>query len=391
MLPKSQINNIKLRNEAFGVERRRNMSKIILEHAPNFPLGVTYKDIDDAFIKWVENDLGISYDGKKLPTFRLFANQRLNEYSQTWKYLDDLGNILMNFKTITRENNPKKGSNQGEFYNIPGNRDYPMFMVPVLQENGLQAYDMYSMKQPFSIDMDYSVTIVTNKYELINEMNELVNYHFKSINCYIAPNNHFMPMTLENISDESEYSIDDIKYYSQTYQIKIKAYIIREEDFKVTHLPSRMIMRMLGENNKRKPKIQIEEQDYIADECCLRTEEDPYYNKKLTLKINFPTCTNKAEFEIDTDMIVRQIETENVYDFIMWINDEKQTFEDETKIFNEDKIKIKISRDEDIEGSVITLIGFDPNTVLDKQYNPESSMDENIEEEEIIYKNEKLK
>lgn len=385
MLPKSQINNIKLRNEAFGVERRRNMTKLVLEHAPNFPLGVTYKDIDDTFRKWVENDLNISYDGKRIPTLKLFANQRLNEYSQSWKHLDEFGNLLMNFKTITRDNNPQKGTSQGEMYNIPGERDYPMFIVPVLQENGTQAYDMYSMKQPFSIDLIYKISIITNKYELINEMNILVNDKFKSINCYIAPNNHFMPMKLESISDESEYSIDDIKYYSQTYEIKIKAYIIKEEDFKVTHLPSRLSMRMLGDRNKRKPKIQIEEQDYIADECCLRTEEEPYYNKKLTLKINFPTCTNKAEFEIDTDMIIRQIETENVYDFIMWINEEKQTFDDETKIFNEDKIKIKISRDDEINESSIILIGFDPNTILDNRYDPESSMDENIDEEEITY------
>ena len=222
MLPKSQIDKLKLRNKAIGVERRRNMSKLILEHAPNFPLGVSYKDIDKTFMEWVENDLYIAYDGKKLPTFKLFANQRINEYAQTWRHLDEIGNVLMNFKTVTRDNNPKKGTNQGEFYNIPGNRDYPMFIVPTLQENGTEAYDMYTMKQPFSIDMLYKIAIITNKYELLNEMNELVNYKFKSLNCYIAPNNHFMPMTLENISDESEYSIDDIKYYSQTYEIKIK-------------------------------------------------------------------------------------------------------------------------------------------------------------------------
>ena len=46
--------------------RRRNMSKIILEHAPNFPLPVEYKDIDEAFQKWVENDLDVEYDGKNL-------------------------------------------------------------------------------------------------------------------------------------------------------------------------------------------------------------------------------------------------------------------------------------------------------------------------------------
>ena len=144
--PKPFLDKFKLRNKAKGVERRRNMSKIILEHAPNFPLSVEYKDIDEAFQKWVENDLDVEYDGKKIPTFKLFSNQRINEYAQSWKHLDEVGNLLMNFKTITRENNPKHGENQGGYYNIPGDRDYPMFMVPVLQENGQEAYDMYSMK-----------------------------------------------------------------------------------------------------------------------------------------------------------------------------------------------------------------------------------------------------
>ena len=383
MYPKSNINRINLRKKAYGVERRRNMCKIILEHAPNFPLGVSYKDIDNEFRKWVEDDLYISYDGKKIPTLKLFANQRLNEYSQSWKHLDEFGNLLMNFKTITRENNPQKGSNQGESYNIPGNRDYPMFIVPVLQENGTEAYDMYSMKQPFSIDMIYKVAIITNKYELINEMNELVNYKFKSINCYIAPNNHYMPMTLENISDESEYSIDDIKYYSQTYEIKIKAYIIREEDFKVTHIPSIIKVRTFGE--KKKPKVKIEEETYYNDKCGLRWENDPFYNKKLTIFVNFLKCNNEVQFEIDTDMVIRQIEMDNISELTLWINEEKQDFDEEIKIFNGDLIKINIKSDVGIHNPSAMLIGFDPNVIIDANYNPESALDEQINNEEIIY------
>lgn len=386
MLPKSHINNLKLRNKTEGIERRRNMSKLILDNAPNFPLGVTYKDIDKTFMEWVENDLYIAYDGKKLPTFKLFANQRLNEYAQTWQHLDELGNVLMNFKTVTRDNDPKKGTSQGEYFNIPGNRDYPMFVVPKLQENGTEAYDMYSMKQPFSIDMVYRVAIITNKYELINEMNLTMNYQFKSINCYIAPNGHYMPMTLENISDESEYSIDDIKYYSQTYEIKIKAYIIKEEDFKVTHIPSRLSTRLLGLEEKISPKIQIEEQE------CVCETNNPYYYKNMALTINFPLHTRQAEFEIDANIFVEQIETDNIYDFIMWINEEKQDFElFDTNIINGDIIKIKISRDDDLKESKITIIGHDKNIVIDGSYNPESSMDEYITEENINFKNEKLK
>ena len=264
--PKPYLDKLKLRQQSKGLERRLNMSKLILDKSTPFPLGVELKDIDQTFVEWVEQKLYIAFEGKVLPTFKLFSNQRINEYAQTWQHLDEVGNLLMNFKTVTRENNPKKGENQGSIYNVPGDRDYPMFMVPVLQENGLEAYDMYSMKQPFTLDLSYTVSLVTNKYELINEVNQLVHNEFKALQSYIAPNGHAMPMTLEDVSDESEYAIDDRKYYSQSFKIKVKAYIIRKQDFKVTRLPSRMNIRMLGINDKKskvkKPTIELSE-DYI--------------------------------------------------------------------------------------------------------------------------------
>ena len=37
MIPKSNLDKFKLRNSAYGVERRRNMSKLILDNSVNFP------------------------------------------------------------------------------------------------------------------------------------------------------------------------------------------------------------------------------------------------------------------------------------------------------------------------------------------------------------------
>lgn len=247
--PKPFINKMKLRHNSYGVERRRNMSKVILEHGTPLPKPVSYEDIDQEFFEWVDKKIDIVYDGKKLPTFKLFSTQRISEYSQTWKNVDESGSLVLNFKTITRAPNPQKGENQGSYMNIPGHRNYAVFYEPVLQENGTEAYDMYTMKQPFSVNFEYMVGIVCSKYELLNRMNELMNYEFQSIQTYIFPNGHPMPITLEDISDESEYTIDDRKYYSQIFKLKLKAYIIRSEDFSVTHLPSRMIIRSFDDTS----------------------------------------------------------------------------------------------------------------------------------------------
>ena len=383
MLPKNYLDKWKVRHQAIGKERRRNMCKVILENAVNFPKAVSYSDIDYAFQKWVEDSLDITYNGKRFPTFRLYSNQRINEYAQTWQHLDEVGNLLMNFKTITRENNPKKGENQGSYYNIPGDRNYPMFMVPTLQENGQEAYDMYSMKQPFSVDMLYTVNIITNNYEVLNMMNELVHDQFKAINAYIAPNGHFMPMVLENISDESEYNIDDRKYYSQNFQIRIKAYIIKESDFTVTNLPSRAVVRTLGDTHKRKVKVQVEEEE--MNECSSPTTDSRFKPRSIVLTINFPNCSNHAEFTLDTQLEVEEIKLTNVYDFKLFVNKELQTFEYDTLLYDGDLITVDIERDNLEEESVVIIKGFDNNKPIDTEYNPESSLDDQVEQEDIIY------
>lgn len=344
MQPKSFLNKMKKRRDSYGVERRRDFSKMILEYGTPLPKPVEYKDIDNAFEEWVKTKLDISYNGKHLPTFKLYSNQRINEYAQTWSHLDESGNLLMNFKTITRENNPKKGTNQGDNYNIPGNRFYPMFIVPILQENGNEAYDMYSMRQPFTVDFIYSVSIVTNKYELLNDMNQKVNFEFNAIESYIQPNGHYMSMVLEDISDESEYNLEDRKYYSQTYQIKVKAYIIREEDFKVSHLPSRIILDFVGDRTKK-----VKEISYVLEN----------ENEEISLFFNFKPCENEQEIVIKSDMIIDNIvENQNVYDYLFIINEEQQEIDKEIRLYKDDIVKIKIEKDNNRESSLLVFSGI---------------------------------
>ena len=371
MQPKKVLNDIKHRHHSIGKERRLNMSKLILDKSPNFPLSVELKDIDATMNEWVDKELDLSFDGKRLPTFKLYSNQRINEYAQSWNHLDETGNLLMNFKAITRENNPEHGTSQGSYFNIPGNRDYPMFIVPILQENGLQAYDMYSMKQPFSVDLIYSLTIITNKYELINEMNMLVNDKFKAINCYIFPNQHPMPLTLESITDESEYAIDDRKYYSQTYKMKLKAYIIREEDFKVTHLDSRLKMVLNEEEPKHGRRVEIEEQ------------EDRFNNLSTIINIHLPSCDNEIDFTMDCDLVIDEIEVDNIFDFAISVNDEYIDPQELTNLYKDDNVFVKISKDNDFIDAILTLKGKNPNESVDNENNAEVSLDEKPTEEVI--------
>lgn len=473
--PKPFLENLKLRNKTIGTERRRNMSKLIMLHAPNFPMEITYEDIDQEFVRWVEQSLDLSFDGKRLPTVRLFSNQRLSEYEQSWNQLDDAGNLMMNFKTITRENNPQKGEEQGNVYNIPGDRYYPMYYVPSLQENGTEAYDVYEMKQPYTVNFIYTIGIITNKLGLVNEFNKLMHDRFKGLECYIYPNQHPMPMTLDSITDESEYGIDNRKYYSQSFKIKLLGYIIRKEDFRVTKLPSRVSVKIASsiDRERRKlfkldympkdnpsildvPKSQdvickpdyefeflnlpedemtehsqileppifhpivinglvvdthtcgTKDDDYFDgfvndenvpidvsvedDDCCPGPrqngipddgETSHYHNRMMNVVVTMPACRNKAVFEMDSDMDVTGITTDNVFDFLLKINGERVEFNDTIHIKDGDEITIKLSRNEIEDEAEVVLYGTNPNETYDDRYNPESQLDD-IPDTEVI-------
>ena len=379
--PKPFLRNMKLRNQSYGVERRRNMSKIILEHGTPFPKGVSYKDIDLAFTEFVKNNLKISYDGTELPTVNLFSNQKIGEYAQTWNYLDDVGNLILNFKTITRENNPQKGKIYGDYFNIPGNRDYPMFLVPKLQENGQEAYDLYTMKQPMGVDFIYTVSIITNKFELLNQFNELVQYQFKALQCYISPNGHPMSLVLDTISDESEYNVDNRRFYSQSYKIILRGYIINQDDFKVTLLPSRQIIVTEGMTDNKKNK------EKHVDYCVSPMPSDncDYYYKGITVNCNFSDCLKKLSFVLDYNITLNTIELSNIYDFTICVNDEFIDFKtiESFKFLKNDKIDILIEKNDDFNISILKIIGYDEDTIIDKNYNPESTLDD-ITDLEII-------
>ena len=422
--PKPYIEKLKLRHKSKGIERRRNMSKLILEHGTPLPLSIEYSDIDEAMFKWVDDNITIVYNGKRIPTYKLYSTQRLSEYLQTWDKQDEAGNPIINFKTVTRDLNPQKGENQGNYFNIPGHKNFAMFYVPVLQENGTEAYDKYTIKQPFQVNFIYSISIISNKMEIINKMNELMHYEFSAIDCYISPNGHPMSMTLDDISDESEYTIDDRKYYSQTYKVKVRGYIIRNEDYQVERIPSRIVMsshdsdasgivNRRGKNKRKDEQVTFlkgfeynKEEIISEDESCevtpIEEKERPsevyeetsdscepkipskYYNKIMKVMMNFNECILELSFEIDKDMVLDSVETTNVHDFEIIINGETISLDGDVKFLKGDEVTVKITRDDLYKISEVILVGYDPEIAFDKTEIAESSLDEPIDEEHIL-------
>lgn len=379
-------NIIKLKRDVVGKERRENLAKEVLQDATPLPNPLEYEDIDKEFERWVSQDLDISFENQKLPTYLMLSNQRFSEYLQSWQHVDEKKNLILNFKTITRENNPKAGTIVGDTRNIPGDIDFLINRVFSVDKHGNRYFIDYRMKQPISIDLIYTVSIFTNKYQLLNEFNIMMNEKFKAIDCYIRPNGHFIPMKLNDISDESEYNIDDRRYYSQSYLITVMAYIIPKNSFRIIEQPMMKLECFDGEVLSR-PKTIVEETE------CL-DNYNPYEYQPIEIQTVFPSESTKHKFKIDCDSEITAISMSNTRFFDLYINgklidisrifknDEELCYDEYTVVladyfsekeleqfkFNDnDEIKFaNISKYKTFENAKINLIGKDFTNVAEK-------------------------
>ena len=370
--PKKNITKVNRTQKIYGNTVRKSYQKTILEKAPVFPKPLEYDDIDKAVFDFVDKEIDIVIDGALIPTYTLYSNQRFSEYTQMWEHSDEFGNLYLNFKTVNRDKNPSFGKNQGELWNIPGQRKYTLLQREVLEDNGTESYEIYTMKQPYAVDLSYTITFVTTTVDYLNQFNQKINKLFAARQYYIRPNGHFIPMVIDEISDETAYSISDRKFYVQSVTINLMAYIIENNDFEVKKYPKRTNLSLNGNQyQKNKPCVEIEEID------------NPIKNKTLSVNIKFPTYHNKIEFEFDTDMNVEKVYTENVRSIRIMVNDILYYTEKGFKLHNEDSVRIQINPIEEEQEGFVQFIGYDPNEFYNSNVTPEKVYDEKITHENI--------
>ena len=370
-------NKLRLRKEPFGVGERERLQMNILKNSSPLPQTVTYQDIDEQFKEWVDNELKIAVDGKGVETIALFTNQKFSEYMQSWENVDDYRNLRLNFKMITRENNPKTGTLNGDSKNIPGEKTYLIKRVTAYDKNNRRSYIDYRMKQPMQIDLIYKVSIVSNRFTTLNEFNALVNDKFKAITCYLCTKGHYMPMKLTDISDESEYQIDDRQYYSQSFNITVRAYILSKEDFIVEERPEAVIMGF----------------DYTKDDSYAEIEElpcgdpfDPYFQQSIILSIHIGYCSDRLKFKTDVPIHITQVadgesgET-NIRSLKLSIDGEVHTLEELVgmEIPEGAEFRIwKVNRYHTLEECFIQIVGYDYTRLYSEKVTDETEVEYDI-------------
>lgn len=350
-------NIIKYKKNPNPNKRRENLRREPLRDSTPLPKPLIYEDYDKAFKKWVDEVLYITFENEVLPSYSLYSNQRFNEYMQTWQHTDENKNVILNFKTIKREPNPQQGTLYGDIRNIPGDRLYTYKKVYMTDENDRGYFLEYKMKQPFCVDLKYNVSIFCNKFELLNRFNELVNNQFKAINTYMNVNGHYIGMKLDNISDESEYEIDDRQYYSQSFDITVLAYIITEDSFSIEETPMLKFMGFEGE--KSRGFVELEE-------LPCQVPPDEYYDKPCDLNITFGICDDKIKFTIDTDLIITAVTHENIKYIKIYVNDNEVSTLNNYHLNKGDEIKFtKLIKKNISNISQINYSGYIPNVKYD--------------------------
>lgn len=335
-MPLQYKNDIELKKVTDGKERQIELLTDILKGGTFLPKTVTYKDIDESVRQWLDKELPISdFNGKAFPTMTLFSNQRFSEYTQTWSYTDTNKNILLNFKTVTRESNPQYGTIYGGGWNIPGpDKFFTMRKQAVLDDNGTESMLVLKMRQPTAVDLVYKASIFTTQYDLVNEFNTMVNKRFNARQCYICPNGHYMAMVLEGISDESSYQIDDRQFYGQTFNIKVMGYVLTEDDYRVSEEPIKRgyIVPMAVTGRGQEPEVEI---------------EDCENGGKTVITATFPAKTTRGavSFVMDSDMTIGEVKLENMYGgYKFYINDERVSDVIGCSLEEDDEVKVSVTK-----------------------------------------------
>lgn len=325
------IDKLELINKKDGIARVDEIMKMPID-GNLLPRTISYKDIDTEMTSFVSKELNITFGNNEIPTF-FFTQQRMSEFTKSWEILDDNHNILPNFKTVSRENNPKPGTLMGELSNIPGE---PLFNVGTFNkwDGNKNITVTCKMKQPYCVDIIYNIKFITNKLNLLNELNNIVINKFKSKRAYIIVNGHYMPVVLEDIGDESDYELDQRKIFIQNFQLKVSGYIINDSDL---IFEENIVRTMISiEVDARKPKI-----------------ISPMTSKNII--IEFPIKGKLIiSFRADRDFDVSTITTNNISFYEIYMNNILVTGS-VLKIKKYDKILIKINKISRNQLSTLTL------------------------------------
>jgi hypothetical protein len=213
--------------------RREQLLDYIKEDGTYLPKSVLHADLDRGMLDFVKDELKVVTAGNVVPMVDIIiTTQNWTQYVETALFLDLDYNPSPPFITVVRSPEVKYGTNPSLQYTIPNRKQFYYASVPTWNGNE-QGMDIYTIPQPVPVDINYSVKIICNRMRELNQLNKVVMQTFSSRQAYTFIKGQYVPIILNNISDESQMNIDARKYYVQSYDFTMLGYLIDEEEFEV--------------------------------------------------------------------------------------------------------------------------------------------------------------
>lgn len=254
-IPK-QKSNLKIYNQKILSDRRNEMLGEITKSDVYFPDSILHDDLDGGMLDFVKKNLIVVSDGNQIPIIpKILTIQKWGEISSNWEYVDEDNNIKIPFIGVIRKPDVQPGTHPAVQRTIPDRMNFLYSTVKTWDGIHMGA-NVYKIPQPVAVDITYEITIVCHKFMDLNRFNKIFLQKFSSRQSYTQIKGHYMPITLENISDNSPIdTIDGRRYYSQTYTLMMCGLLIDSDEFEMTPAINRSLL--VSEIVDSKPMKQI--------------------------------------------------------------------------------------------------------------------------------------
>ena len=291
-------------------------------------------------LDFVKTELEVVTAGKIVPMLDIIiTTQNWSQYLETWKFVDLDYNPSPPFITVVRQPEVKYGTNPSLQYTIPNRKQFYYASVPTWNGNE-QGMDIYTIPQPVPVDIKYSVKIICNRMRELNQLNKVVMQTFSSRQAYTFIKGQYVPIILDNVSDESQMTMEARKYYVQNYDFTMLGYLIDEDEFEV------------------KPAIQRITQLFEIDTTTRRQKIDKYPKNPDEFPSEFVFVSGNTTLVdmIDFTANMSLVGTDNIDTYDVYINDDYYGSDVSLiQITTNDVLRIEVTKNDNTQESKITF------------------------------------
>ena len=339
-LPKKIKKNIPLTQEKTLLSRRYELLEKINKDGTYLPKSLLHADLDRGFLDFVKDTLKTTVEGKVIPTIDIIiTTQNWSQFTETWNFQNLDKNAEPPFITVVRIPEVKFGTNPAVLYNIPNRKLFFYAQVPTWDGNR-QGTDVYKIPQPVPVDITYTVKIICNRMRELNQFNKNVLETFASRQAYQVIKGHYIPIVMNNITDESVLELEKRKYYIQSYEFTMLGFLMDEDEFEVSPAVNRVlqVLEVDTQTKRKRQRIDVESSTY----------------KEQILFIEGNDTINQI-FDFTSNIILG--ETSNIDSFDVYINNQFYgTDLNEKQINTNDLLKIVVVKEDNNKDGSIELL-----------------------------------